>query len=360
MKRRIKVLQITPSFGVGGAEKLVLEYLLNNNKENMQMKAVSLYGSSNTVYDHIIKESGLDVVYLDKKPGIDISISKKLYRIISEFEPDVIHSHLHVMKYLIYSIIRYKDVKVFHTIHSEPSKDAKGIEKVFNKIAFKNYKVIPIALSQELGNKNNKYYRISTTKILRNGINLSLFKKDEKKRNEIRKILSLNDSTFVVGHVGRFDKYKNQEFVINVFDKLRSYTDDLHLLLIGDGELRNQIKEVVKERKLSRYVSFLGTRADIPDLYNAMDVFLFPSLYEGFPITLIEAQATGIKCVISDAIDKSCILSEDTIRLSLNYPLECWCEAMLNGDIKGKTTNSIVNYDMKNVIYDLERIYLGY
>lgn len=359
MNEKIKVLQITPSFGVGGAEKIVLQYLLNNNKENTQMKAVSLFDSSNTVYDRIIKENKLDVIYLDKKPGLDISISKKLYKIIAEFEPDIIHSHLNSMKYLIYSIRRYKNFKVFHTIHSEPSKDAKCLDKIINKMAFKKYMVTPIALSERLANINNKYYRISTTRVLNNGINLSLFKKDEKIRKDIRKDLCINKGTFVVGHIGRFDKYKNQEFVVKILDKLRDYIEDVHLLLIGDGELKNHVERVVEENNLTKYVSFLGTRADIPNLLNVMDVFVFPSLYEGFPITLIEAQATGIKCVISDNIDDSCVLTESTVKLSLDSSFEYWCETILNEQNEGKPANNILNYDIKNVIDNLEKIYLG-
>lgn len=362
MKTKLKVLQITPSFGVGGAEKLVLEYLLNYNKENIEMRAVSLYGSSNSLYDNIIKEKNLDVMYLDKKPGLDTSMLKKINMAIDEYKPDIIHSHLHVMKYLIYAINKHKNIKCFHTIHSEPAKDAKYFDKFFNKLAFQKYSVTPIALSEKLAEYNNKYYKIANTKVVNNGVNLDSFVKDEKKRKDTRQALGISEDTFVIGHIGRFDKFKNQEFLVRVADKILQDRGNIKLLLIGDGELRKHIEEIVDRMNLKNNVYFLGARSDIPSLLNAMDVFVFPSLYEGFPITLIEAQAAGVRCVISDEIDDSCVLDESTIKLSLNDSLDYWSKIILES--KNSTDKFIRNnnydigrYEIKSVLNSLEEIY---
>ena len=362
MKTKLKVLQITPSFGVGGAEKLVLEYLLNYNKENIEMRAISLYGSSNSLYDNIIKEKNLDVIYLDKKAGLDISMLKKINNVIDEYKPDIIHSHLHVMKYLIYSISKHKNIKFFHTIHSEPKKDAKYLDKFFNKIAFQKYSVTPIALSQKLAEYNNYYYKLASTKVVNNGINLDSFVKDEKKRKETRQALGIAEDSFVIGHIGRFDKFKNQEFLVKVVDKIFKDRKDIKLLLIGDGELREYIEEMVDRMNLTNSVCFLGARSDIPSLLNSMDVFVFPSIYEGFPITLIEAQAAGVRCVISDKIDDSCVLDESTIKLSLNDSLNHWSKIILeskNSTVKNEYSNyyDIKKYEIKNVLNSLEEVY---
>lgn len=357
MLKKIKVLQVLPSFGVGGAEKVVLEYLLNYNKENMEMRAISLYPSSNSVYDQIIQEKNLDVIYLNKNSGFDFTMFIKLYKQIVEFKPDVVHSHLHVLKYLIFSFFKCKQIKLFHTIHSEPERDVNKFDKFLNNISFKYFNVIPIALSTKMAIKNNEFYKINSTKVLNNGINMSKFKKNERIRIEIRKSLGLCDDTLVLGHIGRFDMYKNQLFLIRVLEKLVEKYRNIHLLLIGDGELRIQIEKVVEAKQLSNFISFLGTRSDIASLYNAMDIFVFPSIYEGFPMTLIEAQASEVNCIISDNIDNSCILTNNAISLSLDNSLESWCEAILSFSNVPTKLNKIENYDIKKVIQKLEILY---
>ncbi|WP_158553524.1 glycosyltransferase [Peribacillus saganii] len=355
--QKLKVLQIIPSFGVGGAEKLVLDYLTYFDKNEVEIKAISMYGNENTIYDSFIKENKLDVVYLDKKPGLDLSMVMKIGRIIKEFKPNIIHTHLYTVKYTLFPFIINKRARKFHTIHNEPEKDARGIDKFFNKIAFRYLNCTPIALSNELAEKVKGYYDIKNAEVVNNGINLDEFKNIEASKEEIRDKFNLPHDSFVIGHVGRFSQQKNHEFIIDIYKRFFELEKNSYLILVGDGELIAHIKQKVEKFGLKERVKFLGVRKDIPEIVKCIDVFLFPSLHEGFPITLIEAQATGVRCVISNKIDKKAILSEDTVSLGLDYPIENWCTVIKDANKKGYPVDSLNSYDIKIIVKKLERLY---
>ena len=140
--------------------------------------------------------------------------------------------------------------------------------------------------------------------ILNNAVDLSVFDYDESARYEIRKQFDIPQNSTVIGHVGRFNTQKNHSFLIDVFQKYHRIHADSILLLVGNGTLENEVKNKVHQLGLKDNVVFTGVRNDIPQLLSAMDVFVFPSFYEGMPNTVIEAQATGLPCIISDRITK--------------------------------------------------------
>lgn len=139
--------------------------------------------------------------------------------------------------------------------------------------------------------------------LLHNAIDMNVYHFDEAGRNRIRRELGL-EGMFVVGHVGRFSRQKNHEFLLDVFCALQKKRPEVRLVLVGQGGLEEQIRQKACSLGIAPYVVFTGVRADVPQLMSAFDVFVFPSLYEGMPNTVIEAQATGLPCVISDTITK--------------------------------------------------------
>ena len=159
----------------------------------------------------------------------------------------------------------------------------------------------------------------------------------------------------MIGHIGRFMKQKNHEFLIDIFSEIHKCDKITCLVLVGNGELQEQIKDRVKEKGLQDCVIFAGVRADIPQLLSAMDVFLFPSLYEGMPNTVIEAQATGLPCVISDSITREADITGTVQYVSLNESDSVWAEKVLE-----ITNSGIKRHDMtecfKKNRYDIESV----
>ena len=162
--------------------------------------------------------------------------------------------------------------------------------------------------------------------LLHNAIDTNVYCFDEIGRERLRKELGLEDK-FVVGHVGRFNQQKNHAFLIDVFQELHHRNPQARLVLVGKGELEEAVRQKVCALGLEEYVIFTGVRQDIPQLLSAFDVFLFPSLYEGMPNTVIEAQATGLPCVISDSITREADITDLVHFCSLDSHISIWVDA---------------------------------
>lgn len=200
-------------------------------------------------------------------------------------------------------------------------------------------------------------------KIIKNGINLDEYNFSLQKRLKIREEFQIPESAHVLGHIGRFDSNKNQSFLIDIFKLYLKTNQDALLMLIGEGPMETCVKSKCEELGISDKVMFLGVRGDIPDLLCAMDCFIMPSLFEGLPFVLVEAQATGLPCVVSDTISKESKLSEVLTFLSLDAPLGKWVSTIGNilskiqnredaGDCIGK-----IGYSIGSTIEYLEDLY---
>lgn len=173
-------------------------------------------------------------------------------------------------------------------------------------------------------------YNSGKVKILHNAIDLHVYRYDEQKSNEIREEFSILPKTKVIGHIGRFAEQKNHSFLVEIFKEIHNRDKDTVLLLVGDGPLRKQIEKKAEELGILANVIFAGVRSDIPALLSAMDVFVFPSFYEGMPNTVIEAQATGLPCLISDTITKEANVTGLVDYLELSKDARTWAEYALH------------------------------
>jgi len=198
--------------------------------------------------------------------------------------------------------------------------------------------------------------------IINNGIDLEQFIYDKKVREVTRKKMHI-ENKFIIGHVGRFVYVKNHYFLIDILKKVKELTPNVVLVLVGDGPLRQKIELKIKEFDLSDNVILLGVRTDIVDLLQAMDVFVFPSLYEGLPVTLVEAQAVGLPCVISDTISSEVSLTTLIHRIPLNQSAAEWAKEIIKyKDILNRLNThedlKKAGYDIKYTVKYLEKLYL--
>ena len=198
--------------------------------------------------------------------------------------------------------------------------------------------------------------------VLHNGLDLARFHYDQAKRNVVREKMNWHDKK-IVGHVGRFNEQKNHKFVIEVFRELHRQDPDTHLVLVGRGELEASIRDMVEKLHLSNAVSFLGVRDDVQELYQGMDLFFFPSLFEGLPVVLVEAQAVGLPCLITDTISTEALFTEQVIQKSLNDAPCVWAEtaekllqlAPLREDTQSAVRNA--GYDISDLAAHLIEMY---
>lgn len=195
-------------------------------------------------------------------------------------------------------------------------------------------------------------------KVVVNGIEPDKFNFNSNVREDVRESLKWKEN-YVIGHVGRFNKQKNHKRLIDIFAKCYQRDRTCRLLLIGEGELKDDIEKYVKLKDLSKIVFFAGTTNHIERYYNAMDAFLMPSIFEGFCIVAVEAQANGLHVVMSDCVPPEAYLAKKTISLSLNQTDDVWAEAVLEGKNKDRNVCNYVKgteLDKDVMMEDIRRI----
>lgn len=199
--------------------------------------------------------------------------------------------------------------------------------------------------------------------ILHNAVDLAEFAYREDARKKIREELGIPDDALVIGHVGRFNQQKNHTFLLDVFAEAARKRSDAVLLLLGKGELLEDVKQQAEALSLSDRVIFAGVRRDAALCYSAMDALAFPSLYEGLPNVVIEAQANGLPCVISSAITQEAVINGNVVSMSLSAGVSSWCEAVsrLSGRraVDGASELRSAGYDINEELSNFVRLVFG-
>lgn len=198
--------------------------------------------------------------------------------------------------------------------------------------------------------------------ILPNAIDPERFKFNEKARCGIRARYGIKKDDFVIGHVGRFYPQKNHEFLIDVFAEVRKHKSNARLLLLGEGPLQKKIRQKVETLGLAETVVFAGLQKDPAPFYSAMDVFAFPSLWEGLPLTLVEAQYNGLQCILSSSISKEIVILPNIQYMPID-DMECWTQGLLKKNDNNGHVNTISLekgcFDIKQSSVLLMKIYCG-
>ena len=297
---KLRVLHIIPTFGIGGAERMVVNLLKAFNHEKFEVAACSLYSEASTFFEKQLKEYKIPVYYLGKHKGLDLRMIPRLYHLFKTFKPDIVHTHLYAIRNAIIPIILCRIPLRFHTLHSIAYKETDRIGRIINWITFHFCKVIPISISQEVAKTTYDLYHVETP-IIYNGISVNCFQLKKNIRSFYRKKENLKESDIIFIHVANFSPQKNHRLLIKAFGQAVKQSPNLKLLHVGDGELRNEMEKFVKEKKLEQSIYFLGLRQDIPELLAACDVFILSSDWEGTPMTILEAMAAR-KPIIATAV----------------------------------------------------------
>ncbi len=289
----MKSLQIIPGFWVGGAEVMCKNLLLSLQAMGQDVAAVSLF-PDRTPLSQELEEAGIRVYYLDKKLGLDVSMVPKLLEIIKKEKPQAVNSHLDSIKYAALAAKLAGVKKVFHTMHSLAEKECEGtLQKVINTTYFKLGLSTPVALSAEVKDSIAAFYGLDGKKIpvIPNGIDLArCIPKETYQTGEMVEIL----------HVGRFDVPKNHVGMLEAFKLLHDAHPECRLTLVGDGDLRPQIEETIERLEIAPWVTLAGMQKNVYPYLHKADIFTLPSVYEGNPMTIIEAMGTGLPIAASN------------------------------------------------------------
>lgn len=367
----MKIIHFIHGLNTGGAETLVKEYALNFDKKN-SIILLCLHHIPESPYEKILLKNNIRIIFIEdylpfKKPNAFIKktinyLSRFLLvkKIIREEDADVLHTHLALNPYVKFAKPR-KYTKIFYTVHNEPKKlwsNTKKDKRDFRaaKWLVKKYNMRFIVLHKKMQDEVNKLFNVNNSIILNNGIDTLQFKKTKKHNNEKNRLNIPNDA-YIIGHIGRFSAQKNHEFIVKIFERIVKKKSNAFLLLIGDGTEKDKIENLLNDLDFNDKYIILSNRDDIPELLNIMDIFVFPSEYEGLGIALIEAQEAKLPCFVSDSIPDHAIISNLVTKLSLNNSADCWAEKILGYKYPERIILDDANWDIKQITKKLENIY---
>lgn len=359
-----RILHCLNALDNGGVEAFIMNIYRNIDRDKIQFDFL-IRSEKRTHYWDEIKKMGGKIYTTPSFPRHFISnyISTKKF-LLEHREYDTIHVHANSLMYMcVLKLAKKLGIKniIIHS-HSTSAKNRKfNFIHNFNKRKIEEYANIFLACSRSAGEWmfNNDF------KIIHNGIDSEKFRFSNKTRNIIREELGVKDE-LLIGNIGRFTYAKNHKFILEIFNSFNKLYQNSKLLLVGFGELENDIRNQIKKLNLENKVIILTDRNDAYNLLNAMDVFLFPSHFEGLPISLIEAQSTGVNCVVSniDSIIEA-VFNKNVNFLSLNSSTEIWCNSIEEiSHCSFDRENGIESikqngYDISNTIEQLIKIYLG-
>ncbi|MGE7760177.1 glycosyltransferase family 1 protein [Peribacillus sp. NPDC097895] len=315
MGNPLRILHVVVNMNRGGAETLIMNLYRNMDRTKIQFDFLT---SKEGVFDNEIVRLGGKIHRIPYISDVGHFAYKKhldgFFRENHSYK--VVHAHMDKMSGIVLQAAKKAGIPK-RISHSHNTQSEGGLASRIYKW-YAGTLILPNATNLlACSNQAAQWLfkdKTNTANILKNGIEFQLFSFSTATRSKVRNELNIESDACVLGHVGRFAHQKNHEFLIDIFANFISEKENSYLILVGDGPLKPEISAKVKAHKLEKKVKFLGIRSDINRVLQAFDVFVFPSLHEGLPVSLIEAQAAGLPCLISDQISKEVDLGINLIR----------------------------------------------
>lgn len=365
----VRILHVIGSMNSGGAETMLMNIYRKIDRSKIQFDFV-VHTSEEGFYDKEILALGGKIFRVKQFNVANIFLYQSFWNnfFLKHKEYYIIHAHINSSA-AIYLNCAKKHGRIA-VVHSHSTKNK---EKSLRSFAFQifSYPIRYIAdyffacsVQAGIDRFGRKTIAKKRFKVIENGIDTEKYRYNLSIRNKIRSKMGIDDNRIILGHVGRFTFAKNHEFLIKVFSYINKIEPAAELWLIGTGELEEQTKRLVKENKIQNKVRFLGVTDKVKEYLQAFDVFVFPSIFEGVPVALIEAQAAGLPCIVSSNIRQESDIGAELLNfLSLSSGIENWADVILSKCRLGhKDTSKYVKeagYEVKDISKKLQKFYLS-
>ena len=354
----VRILHVITGMGSGGAEMFLMNMYRNMDHDRV-------------VFDFVLQSD--ENIYRDEL----LSYGSKIYRIEPYFKHyfknhaqlkeilrsgySIVHVHGNALLYitpLLYAKRMGIPCRIMHSHNTSMYYKWALPYHVLNKHRLRHAASHRFACSDAAG----KWMFFDDFTVIENAIDLDAFSFREESRIRVREELGIPQNAFVIGQVGRLTAVKNQQFSMKVFSEVHLSRPDSRLLFIGTGSMEKEMKEIASSMGIGEKVLFLGARKDVSRLQNAMDLFIFPSLYEGLGIVAIEAQANGLPVYCSNAIPDEALIGENIHRLSLEAGVDAWAKEILQADLNRRDNQDRLReagYDIRYEAKKLQEFYLS-
>lgn len=369
---KLKVMHLIWSMGDGGAQQVVINYLRDFNADpDVDLRVYVYTGSTESKYDKEIAEKKYPVTYLNNpKSRIKIPVirypfnrmvaRREWYKVISEYEPDIVHVHISELLSVTLDPIIKANVPIrFDTLHSYPLRyqgsNLRTIRKAFNK-----YNFIPLCVTDEQGRIAKGHYGFDSYELVRNGIDIDGLKAKVIDKKLARRQLGISEDAYVVLGIGRLTTIKRFDLLIEAFAKVAEHKQDAILLIAGEGCEQRALEDLTGALKIQDRVRFLGNRNDTNVIYSASDMLGVTSESESASLVLLEAQIFGMNAVISSGVPDESIVTDRVNKMDSKASVDDWAEALMCDDYVGTATNDLNDYDVHHISENIKKIYLNY
>lgn len=329
----IRVLHVLGGLNRGGAETMVMNLYRAIDKTKIQFDFI-LHTDKPQDYLDEVKSMGARVFCFPRFKGKNICAIKKIWHQFFKEHPEykILHSHVRSYASLYLPIAKKYGLKTI--VHSHSTSNGSTIISAVKKIMqypLRYQADYLFGCSKNSGEWlfGKRYASSNKFSVLQNSIHVELYAPNKNTIAEYKESLELNDK-IIYGHVGRLHPAKNHMFLLEVFKEIHNIQNNSVLLIVGNGELKTEIEQKIEELGLGNSVKLLGTRSDVPELLGIMDCFLFPSKWEGLPVTVVEAQAAQLPCLVSDTVTKEVGVSDLVKYLPIDRGVQIWSDAAIN------------------------------
>lgn len=350
----IRILHVVQRMESAGLQSFIMNVYRKIDRSKIQFDFLVHY-TERQFYDNEIEKLGGKIYRLSFREDKNIiKYVKDLDSFFKQHAEDylVVHGHMDSLGFIYLFYAKKYNVKI-RIAHAHTYIKDYSFKKILRRITNKMFKINATKLLACSELAGDSMFGNSSYSVIKNPVDSNRFKYDDDLREKIRKELGLLDC-FVIGNVGRLSKVKNQKFVIDIFKECLNYNSNSRLLLIGSGELENELKAYVSSLNLSDSVFFLEATSKIEDYYQSMDAFVFPSLYEGLGIVCIEAQACGLPTFASDRIPATVKITDNFFQISLKKKAEEWASIIMNNSKEVNRCDK--SSSIKAYGYDIESI----
>lgn len=295
-EKQINITHIVPHLRNGGAENMVVHLMTGLDRSRFKASAIVLGRRSGSSLEKILDRSGVRTIYLGKVSGFDPRMFLRVRQALRQLQPTLVHTHVHVLRYVLPHLLLRKPRAVVHTVHNIAEREVEPRAQWLQRLAFRSG-IVPISVAQEVAASLERRYRVSNSEVIPNCIPVREYQLSEEVREEWRRNMGINNADTVFTCVALFREQKNHRRLLTAFKEGPGRHSGAKLLLVGAGPTEPSIRQLAQYYGLGDQVRFLGMRDDIPEILRASDVFVLSSDYEGNPLAVMEAMAAGLPIV---------------------------------------------------------------
>ena len=347
----IRVLHYGLDSKLGGIETYLYKLYTHIDRDEFQFDFLAV-GDKEPCWYKEFTDMGSDFYRVTPRTKNLFKNRAELFKLFKEEHFDIVHCHLNTLSYIapVQVAIKNRIPVIVHSRNAGASKSIiSNLLHSINSAILPRNKITMLAVSNLAGTwlfGNNAKF-----KVINNGIDIEKYTYSEVGRNKVRKEFGLKNELIIV-HLGAMRKQKNHMFLLDIFNEVLKIKPNSKLLLIGEGELKKEISNKIYKLRMEDNVILTGKRNDVCDILSAGDMFLFPSFFEGFPNAVLEAETTGLPCLISSEITNEVMINEDCYAMSLNVEAKAWADKLLS--IKLNENRKISSQNIKNQGYSVE------